>query len=528
MQQAGNLTLGTDANCIRHTELCFGHMKRNLNGYYSTKCVPNNELELTAAEAQCLRKALLNKFEQRQSSLNIQEQNAANNNRLLNFLVAILRQNCSNPEKKTEKEALEHDAEVLKFKLKDLEGKLQKSVTFLPLKDTRFAGLTDSEQTWFMSTLRVINDGGKLEFFSFPSDISNDRILCLQGRNAHDGSQNSYGFAWKMQLPINSTLLPGLTFVSDNYYDYSNPWHSLTALAGFVNWYKENECASPERFVLYHWGELVKTMGSWVSNIMHASLGRHVEVDSLEYGDGPVCFEKAVVMRRGIGRLSLDKRILLFDLIRCKVRKFCNASGGQRFINGIQVVNLTLLARTGSRSFENVSVVANVLEKECKKVSGCNFRLVHIANLTFCDQISVMSMTDILVTVHGAQLTDMIFMDKNSSVMEMFPKGWLELAGNGQYVFQWLASWSGMKHEGIWRDNEGPACPNPEKGSSHCFAFYKDLRVGHNETFLASWTADVLHKFKNRTNHLTDNGLSKEFIPVTCPCDHANTDDHLI
>ncbi|KAH9330943.1 hypothetical protein KI387_003051, partial [Taxus chinensis] len=396
-------------------------------------CFQNNKLESTAAEAQCLRKALLDKLAQRQSSLNNQAPDATTNSRLIKFLFSALQQNDNSQYGKIEIEALEHNAEVLKFKLKDLEDKLQKSVTFLPLKDTRFEGLTDSEHTWFMSTLRGKNENGNLVYFYFPSAISNDRILCVQGRHATDGSQNSYGFAWKMQLPPNSTLLPGLTFVSDNYYDYNNPWHSLTALAGFASWYKGNECASPDRLVLYHWGELVKTMGSWISNIMHASLGRHVEVDSLEHGDGPVCFEKAVVTRQGLGPMSLDKRILLFDLIRCKARKFCNVSAGQRFINGVQVVNLTLLARTGSRSFRNESVVLNALEKECRKVAGCNFRIVHIANLSFCDQISVMSMTDILATVHGAQLTDMIFMDKNSSVMEMFPRGWFELAGNGQY-----------------------------------------------------------------------------------------------
>jgi hypothetical protein len=133
-----------------------------------------------------------------------------------------------------------------------------------------------------------------------------------------------------------------------------------------------------------------------------------------------------------------------------------------------------------------------------------------------------MSTTDILATVHGAQLADMIFMEKESSVMEMFPKGWLEFAGNGQNVFQWLASWSGIKHEGTWRDNEGPECPNPEKGILHCFDFHKDGKVGHNETYLAGWTTDVLQKFQNRTIHLTTDNLAKDVVPLQCPCDHVN------
>ena len=61
-----------------------------------------------------------------------------------------------------------------------------------------------------------------------------------------------------------------------------------------------------------------------------------------------------------------------------------------------------------------------------------------------------MRSTDILASPHGAQLTSMFFMDKNSSVMEFFPKGWLELAGAGQHVFQWVGISSGIRHTGTW------------------------------------------------------------------------------
>lgn len=477
----------------------------------------DTKVELTAAEGHCLVKALLDKLSKKQASLSINTLNTTISNSFINLLASALNRNG-----KSDSEVSQHEIKELKFKLKTMEDKIRESVTFLPLKDTRFTGFSDQGHTWFMSTLRGKKENGNSEHFYFPSEISNGRILCVQGRHPNDGSQNSYGFAWQQQLPPNSILLPGLTFVSDNYFDYVNPWHSLTALAGFVNWHKENECTVPERFVLYHWGEVVKTMGSWISHIMHASLGRSVEVDSLEYGDGPVCFEKAIVYRDGLGPISSEKRTMLFDMIRCKAWKLCNVSAQKHFINGIRVVNLTLLARTGSRSFKNESTVASVLEKECRKVDGCNFRLVHIKNLSFCDQVSVMSSTDILATVHGAQLADMIFMEKESSVMEMFPKGWLEFAGNGQNVFQWLASWSGMKHEGTWHDNEGPACPNPEKGILHCFNFHKDVQVGHNETNLAGWTADVLQKFQNRTTHLATDSSGKDFVPLKCPCDHVN------
>jgi hypothetical protein len=85
-----------------------------------------------------------------------------------------------------------------------------------------------------MSTLRGKSEKGNPEHFYFPSEISDGRIICVQGRHPIDGSQNSYGISWPLQFPPNSILLLGLTFVSDNYYDYVNPWYILTTLTGFA------------------------------------------------------------------------------------------------------------------------------------------------------------------------------------------------------------------------------------------------------------------------------------------------------
>lgn len=108
-----------------------------------------------------------------------------------------------------------------------------------------------------------------------------------------------------------------------------------------------------------------------------------------------------------------------------------------------------------------------------------------------------MSLTDIVISPHGAQLSNMIFMDRNSSVMELFPKGWLELAGVGQYVHHWLAGWSGMKHEGTWRDPVGDPCPFPEN-DNRCMSVFKDGKVGHNETFFSEWAEKVLGEVRLR------------------------------
>lgn len=107
-----------------------------------------------------------------------------------------------------------------------------------------------------------------------------------------------------------------------------------------------------------------------------------------------------------------------------------------------------------------------------------------------------MTNTDVIASPHGAQLTNMLFMDQNSSVMEFFPRGWFELAGVGQYAHHWMADQSGMRHQGAWWDPLGEKeCPSPEH-DQECFNFYKDGHVGHNETFFVEWARSVLNQVR--------------------------------
>ena len=125
----------------------------------------------------------------------------------------------------------------------------------------------------------------------------------------------------------------------------------------------------------------------------------------------------------------------------------------------------------------------------------CNIDIVQYIMLIF--QVKVMSVTDILVSPHGAQLTNMFLMDRNSSVMEFFPKGWLKLAGVGQFVYHWMASWSGMRHHGAWRDPNGELCEYSED-DRRCMSLYKNGKIGYNETYFSEWSGNILDQIKTR------------------------------
>ncbi|XP_019170034.1 PREDICTED: uncharacterized protein LOC109165637 [Ipomoea nil] len=408
--------------------------------------------------------------------------------------------------------------------------KLRDSVSFLPLKDLRYSSAPLEGHTWFMSAMDDTHDEGGVQFQRFPSAASKGRVLCLKGRDNHDGAWNYYALAWREALPENATFLKGLTFVSYNHYDYDNIWHGLSAAVPFVSWHIGNGCAAaPARWVLYHWGELRTEMSTWLTTLMEATFGGgaplNIErfLDGDGYGDDSVaCFEDAVVTRHNEGGMSRDRRIETYDLLRCKARRYCNVSldGRQSEVTGggLPVIGMTMFMRTGARSFKNETAVIRIFEKECRKVEGCRFMVAYSSNLTFCEQVKVMSSTDILISPHGAQLTNMFFMDKNSSVMEFFPKGWLKLAGVGQFVYHWIASWSAMKHEGAWRDPDGDPCPYPDD-DRRCMSIYKGGKIGHNETHFSDWAKRVLEEVRMRKTEET----SKKNFPATefsngCSC----------
>ncbi|XP_008237234.1 PREDICTED: uncharacterized protein LOC103335977 [Prunus mume] len=365
--------------------------------------------------------------------------------------------------------------------------KLRQAVTFLPLKDLRYTGPAALQgHTWFMSSMSDKQDEeGGVQYQQFPSPSSHGRLLCLKGRDNHDGPWNSYALA----LP--------------EPYNYDNIWHGLSAVVPFISWHIKSSCAVPDRWVLYYWGEIRARMEVWLGSLMEATFSEapRVEVfDDVEEGRA-VCFEKAVVMRHNEGGMSREKRLEVYDLLRCKARLYCNVSLDEENYKSTHSVTkrigVTLFMRTGPRSFKNETAVIGIFERECAKVDGCRLMVAYSNNLTFCDQVRVMSLTDILVSPHGAQLTNMFLMNRNSSVMEFFPKGWLKLAGVGQYVFHWMAGWSGMRHEGAWHDPDGDTRQYGE--DDHRFmSIYKDGKIGHNETYFAEWTRNVIDEVKTR------------------------------
>ncbi|KAJ3709246.1 hypothetical protein LUZ61_012951 [Rhynchospora tenuis] len=420
-----------------------------------------------------------------------------------------------------------------------------------------------------MSTLVGHPTHGLLEHFVFPSQRPNDKILCVDAhKKLYVLAKSRYSF------PAGSFhVAPGLTYLADSFYDYENPWHGLNAISPFFSWRRERgQCQNPMRFMLFKRGDVVvKKVGNWVRGLMEANLDRRVTINDNELltkgfngGSGNkstmVCFERAVVMRRGLGGMKGNNRQRLFDMVRCKAWRFCgvdhdvDGKDGDRLSNNNGAatstdasavrVQVSLLLREGKRGFANETQVRDVIRRECSKLaSKCELRVIHLAsaggnanrsNTSFCNQVRSMRKTDIVVTTHGGQLTNMVFMPPGSSVMEMFPTGWLEGAGSGQFIYLWFAGWSRMHYENAWRDPHGIRCPYPNFASSstsstsnnksditnmmkRCFAIrQKNQKVGVDEVYLARWISKVLAKAIIRKVKLN---LNTTTITPKCACD---------
>lgn len=255
--------------------------------------------------------------------------------------------------------------------------------TFLPMKDVTQPGMSDTDTNWFMSGLRggTTSQVGNGETFDLPRDDPHGRVLCVRGNDQHDGTKNGYGLFRATTLPADAIFLGGTTFVADNYWDYHNPWHAMSALANFATWRLENRCATPDRLVLYHMGELVVSMGSWITHVLQAAFMKPIPIKTI---NSSVCFERAVIQRRGLGGVDKPHINALFDMLRCKARRYCGLRHpAQKFSPEV-----LLFTRSGPRSFANETGVEAVVRNECSKVPGCNLRVLNSANLTFCEQVS--------------------------------------------------------------------------------------------------------------------------------------------
>jgi hypothetical protein len=106
-------------------------------------------------------------------------------------------------------------------------------------------------------------------------------------------------------------------------------------------------------------------------------------------------------------------------------------------------LRVTILNRKGTRTIKNLEEVKEFLATNAVARNRFKIRWQYFEHLNFFEQVSVMEATDIFVTVHGAGLTNAVFMSPCSVILEFLPYGY------GQGYFHRIFSSHFLHHQHV-------------------------------------------------------------------------------
>ena len=161
-------------------------------------------------------------------------------------------------------------------------------------------------------------------------------------------------------------------------------------------------------------------------------LGYLTAVTSLPIWTGPVTrtcvhFERLVLGTPPRPPKSNTGHLLREPLMRGLGIKHCRQPRGEstHTQGGAQQPRITLLLRekASHRTYTVGRLVLNPLEVESALSRVGRVRVVSFENYTIAQQLQVMLETDVLVGVHGAGLSNAMFLDRCGIVVELFPLG---------------------------------------------------------------------------------------------------------
>ena len=103
------------------------------------------------------------------------------------------------------------------------------------------------------------------------------------------------------------------------------------------------------------------------------------------------------------------------------------------FNNNKKVATLTYIRRTDYRGIVNDQEFVEFLQTQFDNVQVAEFN----KNTSFIEQFSTMYTTDLMLGIHGAAFTNMMFMRQNSVIIEMFPYLWHKKGKFNKKFFFW-------------------------------------------------------------------------------------------
>ena len=91
----------------------------------------------------------------------------------------------------------------------------------------------------------------------------------------------------------------------------------------------------------------------------------------------------------------------------------------------------------------------NDLKKKLNSIPDVTVNLVRLETMTFAEQLKLIRQTHVLIGMHGAALSHLMFMDEKSHIIE-FQEGY-------QDFFEYMSKWKGIDYELVgleWSEDE--------------------------------------------------------------------------
>jgi len=170
-----------------------------------------------------------------------------------------------------------------------------------------------------------------------------------------------------------------------------------------------------------------------------------------ESGGGGICFERAIFVPAGYSS-PLSKNYRRESCSHKGItREFSDYVLDQYNLSTSKVIpgNVVVIDRqpfvshprsdpnNASRQFDNAEI--EELQEKLKKIPGITVRLVRLEKLSFQEQLELIRQTHVLIGMHGAGLSHLLFMDEKKSNS-------IEFESNYQQHFSYLSEWKGMDH----------------------------------------------------------------------------------
>ena len=108
------------------------------------------------------------------------------------------------------------------------------------------------------------------------------------------------------------------------------------------------------------------------------------------------------------------------------------------------------------RKFDDAQLQS--LQEKLEAIPGVNVHLVRLEKMSFLEQLKLMRKAHVLIGIHGAAHSHLMFMDENQSHI-------IELQSPSHYnFFSYLSEWKGLHYKHVDLDHTTPTPSLTERG----------------------------------------------------------------